>query len=72
MDKKRLEIVADETALAQRGAEVFCDTAIASISQHGRFSVALSGGSTPRGMNRLLAAEPYLGVPIYSRWNPDY
>jgi 6-phosphogluconolactonase len=26
---------------------------------NGRFSVALSGGSTPRPMNRLLATEPY-------------
>ncbi|MFH1994156.1 MAG: 6-phosphogluconolactonase [Nitrospinota bacterium] len=62
MKNKRLEIVDNAAALAQRGAEIFRDTAIASISKHGRFSVALSGGSTPRGMNRLLAAEPYIST----------
>lgn len=59
MNNKRLEIVDNKEALARRGAEIFRDTAIDAISRHGRFAIALSGGSTPRGMNRLLAAEPY-------------
>ncbi len=62
MNNKRLEIVDNKEALAHRSAEIFRNTAIASISKHGRFSVALSGGSTPRGMNRLLATKPYIST----------
>ena len=52
--------VADSAAqLAQKGAEVFCDAAQKAVAARGRFAVAISGGSTPRGMHRLLATEPY-------------
>ena len=39
-------------------------TAKDSVNQTGFFSVAISGGSTPRGMHKLLAEEPYCsGIP---------
>jgi 6-phosphogluconolactonase len=40
-------------------AETFCQTAHNSIATHGRFSVALSGGSTPKALYQLLATAPY-------------
>jgi 6-phosphogluconolactonase len=47
------------THLAQTGAELFTSVAQASVQERGRFTVAVSGGSTPRLMHRLLAEEPY-------------
>jgi 6-phosphogluconolactonase len=50
--------------LAAAGADLFQRTAVASIARAGLFSVAVSGGSTPRPMHRLLAGDPYRsGVP---------
>jgi len=45
--------------LAAEGAELFQRTAVASVARTGLFTVAVSGGSTPRPMHRLLAEEPY-------------
>ncbi len=45
--------------LAQTGAELFTSVAQASVKERGCFSVAVSGGTTPRLMHRLLAEEPY-------------
>ncbi len=53
-------IEADATRLANRGAALFKQCAKDSIERAGRFSVAVSGGSTPRAMHRLLGREPYL------------
>lgn len=54
-----IEIVPDIAALAQRAAEQFSGLAGYAIHKRGRFVVSLSGGSTPRQMNALLAAEPF-------------
>src|SRR5947199_5018943 len=48
--------VFDPPAELFRGAaEEFCRIGAESISQRGRFSVALSGGSTPKALHRELA-----------------
>jgi len=49
----------DYPQLMQAAAERFADLAAAAIAQQGRFDVALSGGSTPAGLYRHLAAEPF-------------
>ncbi|MCJ7594229.1 MAG: 6-phosphogluconolactonase, partial [Desulfobacterales bacterium] len=41
------------------GARLFDETARKCVEEGGRFFVALSGGSTPRAMHRMLAQEPY-------------
>lgn len=52
---------ADGEALARAAAEEFTRRAEAAVRDHARFSVALSGGSTPRRLYRLLAdpAQPF-------------
>lgn len=61
MDQKRKIIVADDPdQLAVRGTELFCKIAREAINTTGRFTAAISGGSTPRAMNRLLTREPYV------------
>jgi len=45
---------------ALEGTRIFTRTAVDSVSERGRFTVVLSGGSTPRLMHHLLAEEPFL------------
>ncbi len=44
--------------LSNAGATLFAESAGHAIERKGLFTVALSGGSTPRGMHRRLAEEP--------------
>ncbi len=55
------------THLAQTGAELFTRAARAAVKERGRFAVAVSGGSTPRLMHRLLAEEPYCSETPWDR-----
>lgn len=53
-----IEVFRDTNSLAARAAALFADLAQHAIAERGRFSVALSGGSTPKKMYQLLAAPP--------------
>lgn len=55
----RIRIFRDAAALNREAAELFTARAEAAISMAGRFSVVLSGGSTPLGVYRLLAGSPF-------------
>jgi 6-phosphogluconolactonase len=52
-------VLPDPGALAHEAARRFVSLAREAAGSRGRFSVALSGGSTPGGLYRLLAEEPY-------------
>jgi 6-phosphogluconolactonase len=71
----RIWRVADAMALAQTAAEFFQQKAQESIAAHGRFTVALSGGSTPKAMFTRLADEPYRTAidwaHVYVFWGDD-
>ncbi len=59
-----VEVFADAEALNQAAAQLFADTCRTSVSAHGRFSVSLAGGQTPKRVYELLAQPPYRnGVP---------
>ena len=49
----------DTAALSQAAAELFVQTAREAVDRNGRFTVALTGGSSPVEMYRLLAQAPY-------------
>jgi 6-phosphogluconolactonase len=51
-----LTIVNDLSALSRAAADEFSRCAREAIAAHGRFAVALSGGSTPQGAYSLIAA----------------
>jgi 6-phosphogluconolactonase len=53
-------VVENPDELAVRGADLFRQAARDSVRRNGRFHVAVSGGTTPRGMHRLLSRPPYL------------
>jgi len=65
MSFKRTIIIKDDPILlAKQAAEIFVASASRSVGKRGRFSVAISGGSTPRRMHKMLAREPYvLNIP---------
>ena len=56
---KTIIIEPNAAGLASRGAEIFSKAAKKSVETRGRFSVAISGGSTPRDMHRMLGEEPF-------------
>lgn len=53
-----VEIFGDSIALARAAANHVLKQCHESVAQHGRFNVALSGGSTPQTLYKLLADEP--------------
>ena len=64
---REIKIVADTTELYRAGAQEFLRCARESIAARGKFSVALAGGSTPKGVYSLLAEEklPWDKVHIF-------
>jgi 6-phosphogluconolactonase len=54
-----IHILSDKKAVQREGAERVAAAAEEAISKRGRFSLVLSGGSTPGGLYELLAASPY-------------
>jgi 6-phosphogluconolactonase len=71
----RVRIYRDADELALKAARLFARLADQYVVGCGRFTVALSGGSTPRAMLALLAADPFVEtVPwpsIYFFWGDE-
>jgi 6-phosphogluconolactonase len=59
--------LADKEAVSQTAAEEFHRLACAAVASRGRFSVALSGGSTPKRLYQILAAPPWRDTLDWSR-----
>src|SRR5262252_667542 len=54
----RVALVKDSSELALEGAQLFVRLAIEAVAENGLFTVALSGGATPKQMFALLSEEP--------------
>jgi 6-phosphogluconolactonase len=54
-----IKIFKDDTELFNAAANFIIELAAASIAANGRFTISLSGGSTPEKLYRLLASEEY-------------
>jgi 6-phosphogluconolactonase len=50
----KVEIFGSPQELFHAAAEKFCSLGSSAIAAHGKFSIALSGGSTPRGLHQEL------------------
>lgn len=59
MTTPEIHVSPDPGALAEEAARRFVAAAGAAIAGRGRFTVALSGGSTPKALLRLLAGPPH-------------
>jgi 6-phosphogluconolactonase len=57
--RPKIRIVEDPAALAETAGHLIVDTATAAASLRGRFTIALSGGSTPRMTYTRLARPPF-------------
>lgn len=58
-ENREIKVVPDAKAVAAEAAVRVAAAAERAIAERGRFSIALSGGSTPKALYGLLAAEPY-------------
>ena len=54
------QVFPDAPATAQAAAQLFSAAAKEAVEARGRARIAISGGSTPKAMFKLLAAEPFL------------
>jgi 6-phosphogluconolactonase len=54
-----LHVYADANQLSQAAAQWITDLISTTLKKRDRFTIALSGGSTPKALHRLLAAPPY-------------
>ncbi len=54
-----IDVMGNPAELSRRGAELFVTAAAETIGARGIFSVAVSGGSTPRALFQLLATEEF-------------
>jgi 6-phosphogluconolactonase len=59
MTSPQTKVVADLAALVEEAADRITTAARTAIADHGWFSIALSGGSTPEPVYRRLTEEPY-------------
>jgi 6-phosphogluconolactonase len=53
----QVDVFADVKALTIAAADRFAHLAVNAVEEHGIFAVALSGGSTPKALYRLIAAD---------------
>jgi len=58
-----LRILTTPQELFQAAAEEVIDAAIESVAERGRFTIALSGGSTPKNLYTLIAANASSSLP---------
>jgi 6-phosphogluconolactonase len=66
-----IQVVSNARELAREAAGRFTDLATAAVSKRGLFTVALSGGSTPRRLYELLADEKE-GFREYVPWDKTH
>src|SRR5581483_6291051 len=72
--QSEIRILESPEELFQAAAEEFADLAKKSVQATGRFTFALSGGSTPKGMFNLLTGEKFAFIPwdkIYFFWGDE-
>jgi 6-phosphogluconolactonase len=62
-----IKIHATPEILIEETAHLFMQVARAAVHERGQFVVALSGGSTPRGLFQHLAEEPYFSLIPWDR-----
>ena len=59
MNDPQIKVLPDANAVAREAAERIVELSEAAIETGGRFSIALSGGSTPKALYQLLASAQY-------------
>jgi 6-phosphogluconolactonase len=68
MQRDAIVVAPDRTTLAEEAARRVAGAARDAVSARGRFTLALSGGSTPRALHARLASLPEGAVPWGRTW----
>lgn len=68
---KNVEVLPDKTALVQRSLTIILEKLDAAIRDRGRFSIALSGGSTPKPLYEAIAAQNLSWDQIQVFWGDE-
>ncbi len=68
---KRVEVLADKPALIQRCLELILEKLHAAIAERGRFTLALSGGSTPKPLYEAMAQQDLPWDQIHVFWGDE-
>ncbi|MEB3355312.1 MAG: 6-phosphogluconolactonase [Synechococcales bacterium] len=71
MTHRTVEVLPDKAALIQRSLELVCDQMRSAIADHGRCTIALSGGSTPKPLYEAIAAQDLPWEQIYVFWGDE-
>src|SRR5690242_10325824 len=58
-EKGKVMVARDTQALDEANAEMIVQSAADAIAARGRFTIALSGGSTPKPLYALMASDPW-------------
>jgi len=66
-----LQIFKDLSVLSESAAKLFIESAVQAIAERGRFLVALSGGSTPMALYRLLVDAPVDWSRMHVFWGDE-
>lgn len=69
MTPPELHILESAEAAARAAADFVAAAAGTQVSRRGLFTIALSGGSTPRRLYELLALPPHVGSVDWERWH---
>jgi 6-phosphogluconolactonase len=69
MAEPRVTVLSDPAAVAREAADRIITVAGHAVAERGAFSIALSGGNTPRTLYQLLAAEPRRSKIDWPMWN---
>ncbi len=64
-------VLPDPEALAREATDRFVALARSAIAAHGRFTVALSGGSTPKALYEQLVAQPVEWQHVHVFWGDE-
>ncbi|MBI5049751.1 MAG: 6-phosphogluconolactonase [Nitrospirae bacterium] len=71
----KILIFPDLEAISRHAASIFINLSQNCIASHGRFTVAISGGSTPRKLYTILGSEPYRSLidwgNVYFFWTDE-
>ena len=65
----RVKVLANLDAVAEAAAALVAEQSAEAVARRGRFTIALSGGSTPRKLYDLLAAPPWRSRIDWSKWH---
>jgi 6-phosphogluconolactonase len=66
--RREATVLADLAALSRAAADLIVEAAARSVADRGRFTIALSGGHTPRLLYRLLGMESGARMPWAETW----